>query len=113
MNSIYEDILVDLLVYTNISEIHKFHLMSKIIHDFMNKHEDYIWRKILFTNNIIILSNEYDTSMHYQNYTLTCPKKFPLKKMYISDFHHRFIKLQKDVSISGKIQTKRSPEKKI
>lgn len=107
MNSIFDDILVELLMYTNISEIYKFQLMNKVIHDFMNKHEDYIWRKILITNNINILNNQYDISMHYQNYTLTCPKKFPLKKMYISDFHHRFIKLQKDVFVSKEIHTKK------
>ncbi len=94
MNSVYEDILVDLSLYTSISEIYKIQLMSKVIHDFMNKHEDYIWRKILITNNINIMSNELDISIHYQNYTLTCPQKFSLKKVYISDFHHKFVKIQ-------------------
>lgn len=94
MNSVYEDILVDLSLYTSISEIYKIQLMNKVIHDFMNKHEDYIWKKILITNNINIINNEFDISIHYQNYTLTCPQKFSLKKVYISDFHHKFVKIQ-------------------
>ena len=100
MNFVYEDILVELSMYTNISEIYKIQLMNKVIYNFMNKHEDYIWRKILITNNINILSNKYDVSIHYKNYTLTCPLEYSLKKMYISDFHHRFIHLQKNISDS-------------
>ena len=99
MNSVYEDILVDLSLYTSISEIYKIQLMNKVIHDFMSKHEDYIWKKILITNNINIIRNEFDISIHYRNYTLTCPQNFSLKKMYISDFHHKFVKIQTESTL--------------
>ena len=94
MNSIFEDILINFLLYTNISEIYKIQLMNKVFNNFIKKHEDYIWKKILITNSINIISNECDISIHYQNYTLTCPQKFSLKKVYISDFHHKFVKIQ-------------------
>ena len=84
------EILINILLYLSINRNLIFPCVSKKLYKLTKKNQEYIWKRILTSNNFEVIKNNNNLSLKYKNYMISFETKPPkLKNIFINHFHKK------------------------
>ena len=76
------ELLIEIIKYINLDEIHLFYSINKLYNNYLIKNDSYTWNKLLKYNNANVSNINDVTYIKLKFYNISFPSEIKVKKMY-------------------------------